>query len=381
MRKYLFIMANEGHQWGGSEPLWSEAAEKLARQGNEVRVSAKDWGERVPQIERLRIAGCQIFYRKNPLPRFLTRQVRKIFPKPEYRVGHVRSVGNGTDLIVISQGANWDGLEWIEAARAAGRRYAIISQGAGDLWWPDDDTADRVAACYEDASAAYFVSQANVELSRRQFGSPLGNAKVVRNPFNVSYDARPAWPDGLPSGLSLACVARLDVAQKGQDLLLQVLSLPRWRERKVHVSIVGKGPNGRLLHRAAEELQLTNVEFTGHVEDVEQVWSKHHAFVLASRYEGMPLALIEAMLCGRPGIVTDVAGHRELIRDGVNGFLAKAPTVELLDEAMNRAWECRGRLKAMGETAAADVRAWVSPDPAEDFARELMSLVDGTKRT
>ena len=66
----------------------------------------------------------------------------------------------------------------------------------------------------------------------------------------------------------------------------------------------------------------------------------------------MPLSVVEAMLCGRPCIVTDVAGNRELIRDNVNGFLAKAPTVELLDEAMNRAWENRHRLREMGEAAA-----------------------------
>jgi glycosyltransferase involved in cell wall biosynthesis len=90
----------------------------------------------------------------------------------------------------------------------------------------------------------------------------------------------------------------------------------------------------------------------------------------------MPLVLVEAMLCGRPAIVTDVAGARELVRDGVNGFLAKAPTVELLDEAMNRAWENRHRLKEMGEQAAIDVRKFVSPDPVEDFVRELLALVD-----
>ena len=44
---------------------------------------------------------------------------------------------------------------------------------------------------------------------------------------------------------------------------------------------------------------------------------------------------------------------------------------------MNRAWENRMRLKEMGETAAADVRQWVSPDPTGDFVRELESLVDG----
>jgi glycosyltransferase involved in cell wall biosynthesis len=128
----------------------------------------------------------------------------------------------------------------------------------------------------------------------------------------------------------------------------------------------------------AKTLELTNVEFAGHQNNIEEIWSKHHALVLPSRFEGMPLVVVEAMLCGRPCIATDVGGNRELIRDGINGFLAKAPTVELLDEAMNRAWDSRRQLMDMGNTAAIDVRQWVSKDPSEDFVRELSALVDDT---
>src|SRR6266404_1906501 len=350
MRKYLFIMAQEGHPWGGSEPLWASAAEHLARSGNEVRVSAKDWGKPVPQIERLRLAGCQIFYRYDQyrLPSFVTRQIRRVFPPPEYRNAHVRSAGAGVDLVIVSLGDNWglrDGLAWLEAARLSGYRYVVIAQSAVVYWWPEDNDAEKVAACYESACASYFVSQANLELSRRQFASPLRSAKVVRNPFNVGYDAQPPWPGDTSAGFALACVGRLDVISKAQDVLLQVLALPHWRERNVRLSLIGHGPNERCLRRMAEQLELTNIDFAGNRENIEEVWSKHHALVLPSRFEGMPLTLVEAMLCGRPCIVTDGGGNRELVRDGINGFLAKAPTIELLDEAMNRAWESRGRLK------------------------------------
>ena len=380
MGKYLFIMAQEGHPWGGSEPLWSSAAEHLARRGNEVRVSAKDWGTPVPQVERLRLAGCQIFYRYDQyrLPSFVTRQIRRIFPPPEYKKAHVRSAGEGVDLVIVSLGDNWglrDGLAWLEAARLSGYRYVVIAHSAVVYWWPEDNDADKVAECYESACASYFVSQAVLELSRRQFASPLRHGKVVRNPFNVRYDAQPPWPDGLPhDALGLACVGRLDVISKGQDVLLQVLALQHWRERNVRLSLIGNGPNERCLRRMAEQLELNNIDFAGNRENIEEVWSKHHALVLPSRFEGMPLTLVEAMLCGRPCIVTDVGGNRELVRDGINGFLAKAPTVELLDEAMNRAWESRGRLKEIGCTATRDARQFVSRDPGEDFANELAAV-------
>jgi glycosyltransferase involved in cell wall biosynthesis len=376
MRKYLFIAANYGQPWGGSEPLWSGAAEKLVRQGNEVRVSVKDWGQPIPQIERLRSAGCQVFYRRPPS--FAARQARKIFPFPEYSLTHMRAVADGVDLVVISQGANADGLGWMEAARQAGYKYAVIAQSAVVYFWPEDDVAERLAESYEKASAAYFVSQGNLELSRRQFGTALRNAKVVRNPFNVRYDAQPPWPTDSLEGLALACVGRLDVISKAQDVLLEVLGLPHWRERKVRLSLIGNGPNERGLRRISEQLRLSNVEFAGHKNNIEEVWTNHHALVLPSRFEGMPLVVVEAMLCGRPCVVTDVGGNKDLIQDGKNGFLAKAATVELLDEAMNRAWDNRARLKEMGRIAAVDVRAWVSKDPAEDFASELAVVAGGS---
>jgi hypothetical protein len=70
--------------------------------------------------------------------------------------------------VVISQSGNTDGLAWMEAARAQQLWYAVISQTCNEQRWPDDDTAERLALCYEHAPAAFFVSEANLAQLPRQ---------------------------------------------------------------------------------------------------------------------------------------------------------------------------------------------------------------------
>src|SRR5262249_26547403 len=145
----------------------------------------------VPQIERLRLAGCRILYRDGHIPSFLVRQYRKIFPRRPFWKSHMEAAGSDADLVVVSSPDNRTGFEWMESARAAGRKYAVIAQSAVIHWWPEDDVAERLADAYENASGSYFVSQAILEISRWQFGTALEKAKIVRNPFNVRYDVRP----------------------------------------------------------------------------------------------------------------------------------------------------------------------------------------------
>lgn len=377
MKKVAFITTNEWVPWGGSEHLWAGAAGRFARQGVEVHVSVRKWDAPVRQIEELQSLGCRIHYR--PFPPVLRERLRQRIYRDGYVNRHVSLASRSAELIVISQGNTIDALPWMEACRSEGLKYAVVSQCADEQWWPPDDGADRLAECFEQSSRAYFVSNANLALVQRQLSTSLSRGRVIRNPFNVRYEARPCWPSEPADELRLACVARLEAIQKGQDILMAVLSLPRWRARRVRLTFAGSGMHEKLLRRMAGRLDLTSAEFIGFIEDIEKFWGGYHALVLPSRFEGMPLALVEAMLCGRPAIVTDVGGNTELVRDGVNGFVAKAPTVEFLDEAMERAWGNRHRLREIGETAARDVRAWVGPDPTGDFVRELESLVDGKR--
>jgi glycosyltransferase involved in cell wall biosynthesis len=164
--------------------------------------------------------------------------------------------------------------------------------------------------------------------------------------------------------------------EKGQDLLLNVLARERWRHRPVEVNFYGEGPMGRGLEEMKNYLKLERVHFRGFVQDISEVWRTHHALVLASRAEGLPLAQVEAMMCGRPAIMTIAGGSAEILVEGETGFIAEAQTVEALDAAMERAWQRRGDWKSIGLRAAESVRKLIPENPCEVFAEKLAEIHD-----
>ena len=188
-----------------------------------------------------------------------------------------------------------------------------------------------------------------------------------------SAGSRAATGPGPTWDSCFACVGRFYPQEKGQDLLIRVLAREKWRSRPVSVTFFGSGQHGVGLAEMADFHGLENVRFGGFTHDIEEIWASHHALVLPSRAEGLPLVLVEAMLSGRVAIVTDVAGNGEVLEDDVSGFLASAPTEDALDEAMERAWQRRAEWRDIGERAAADIRRLVPPDPAGALAMQLIS--------
>jgi glycosyltransferase involved in cell wall biosynthesis len=167
----------------------------------------------------------------------------------------------------------------------------------------------------------------------------------------------------------------MDLAAKGQDLLLQILVHPRWRSRPLEVNFCGEGLHEAGLRRMADVLKVNNVHFRGHVTDIRTVWEHNHILVLPSRYEGLPLALVEAMWCERPAVVTDVGGNAELCVDNETGFIAPAATVSSFGCALERAWERRKEWAQMGQAARVRVERQVPKDPIGQFCERLKSCL------
>ncbi|HVT88761.1 MAG TPA: glycosyltransferase family 4 protein [Tepidisphaeraceae bacterium] len=361
-----FVSTMGGVPWAGSECLWHAAAMRLLQQGYQVHANVQEWKPQPSPIGKLKDASAMVTERS--LFQGLSGRLRRRLSDP-----HVWVQTSGCDLVVISQSC-LDGVSWGEACRQRDIPYAIIFQVAAEWYWPDEADAEIAREVLSTAKALYFVSSGNRDLIERQLGIALPNAKIVRNPYGVSYKEPFAWPSN-DEGLRLACVGRLDARHKGQDLLLTALG-DGWFGRNASIVFFGVGSNEAELKRLANLRCRIPVKFAGHVHDIAAIWRIHHAMVLTSRVEGMPLAAVEAMMCGRPCLLTDVAGNSELVRDGVDGFIAEAASVCSVTKTLERLWDQRGQLETMGRQAYARVHTLFPSDPGSAFANDLIGLLE-----
>jgi glycosyltransferase involved in cell wall biosynthesis len=147
--------------------------------------------------------------------------------------------------------------------------------------------------------------------------------KIIPNPLApIGSSGKDATSLHVPKP-SLIAVGRLH-PQKGFDLLLKAFSRLKDRYPEWSLTIFGDGPMRSQIEALRDELGLRDkVLLPGLVRDPHPLFRQADIFVLSSRWEGMPAALMEAMSCGLPVISTDCrTGPREIIRDGVDGIFS-----------------------------------------------------------
>ncbi len=368
--KFAFISTMQGSPWGGSEELWSQSATQLKNEGHDVQASVMYRPQLSPKLASLWRHGIGL--ETYPSPSFLVGLGRRTWDRVSlgYRRSYRWLKRFNPDLVIISQGHNAGGFDWAKVCLEAAIPYVIIVHCNSELWWFHEREVGNAIVSYTSARRVFCVSHGNLNVLRLQVGDPLLNGEVAWNPYNVSLEPAPGWPDE-GKGWRMACVARLDPAPKGHVLLLQILARPEWRDRRVEVNLFGTGPCELTLRRMAEMLQVKNVHFRGHVNYIRAIWEQNHMLVLPSRYEGLPLALVEAMWCGRPAVVTDVAGNAELCVDGQTGFVAASATLSSFADSLQRAWDARAEWSRLGDAARAHAESRIPKDPIGLFCARL----------
>ena len=380
--KIAIVSTMDEAPWGGSEELWCQMAEAALADGHQVNTLTTYWRKTPDKICRLASQGATVAFQMYlwRLPTIWHRRGQRLVNLVNRLQGKARFKSFELlrqwkpDVVCVSSGIIYEftrhpGLTaYFESTRVP---FVLVGQYVDDVRlppWPDQ--AQRVCRVLERASRVVFVAQRNQHDTERHLVRRLPNAHVLRNPVNLTELNQVPWPTA--QGLSLASVARLQIFAKGQDVLLEALSRPEWRSRPWTLNLYGKGPDREYLEELAEFYGISDkVCFHGQVENIRQVWAANHLLVMPSRGEGTPLVLVEAQVCGRPAVVTDVGGNVEWVEEGVTGFIADGPFRRSVGAALERAWKHREDLESMGSRAHQEAMNKIDHDPG----KTLLSLV------
>ncbi|MEO7296292.1 MAG: glycosyltransferase [Candidatus Limnocylindria bacterium] len=242
------------------------------------------------------------------------------------------------------------GRRWLLRPKRAGYRslYRRASRAAGALVAVSEDVARSVDAELRPAAGRLVTIPNGVEIERYA----VEVDRTVRREIGV--------PDASPLFI---CVAKM-LEQKGHRYLVDALAaVDGHGGRPMHVALLGDGPLRDQIEAGARAAGVADrLHFLGTRSDVPRLLMAADAFVLPSLWEGLPMALLEAMAAGLPVIATSVSGTRQVVEDGRTGMLVAPEDSAALAIAMGRLAaepELRARLGAAGRD---HVRAEFSVD-------------------
>jgi glycosyltransferase involved in cell wall biosynthesis len=180
---------------------------------------------------------------------------------------------------------------------------------------------------------------------------PADKVSYINNGIStVAFQNPPKYQDRLPGIVMPARFAN----QKDHLTLIKAIALLRDQQLFPQVILAGTGKekHRQKAERLVAELGLENqIHFIGQCHQVPQLLMQHQLCVLSTRYEGMPLSLVEGMTAGCAVIGSAVVGVREMIRNGEDGLLAVAGSAESLANAIAYCLNNPETAAQMGQTA------------------------------
>lgn len=193
---------------------------------------------------------------------------------------------------------------------------------------------ERIVAPFTDA----FISVSE-GMRRANLAAGLGTANnnyVVYSGMDTQRFAEAEPLDDPPAGRLIVLIASLEARKRHWEFLDVFARLVR-RYPDLQLCCLGVGDRESDLRRKVATLGLTeSVHFLGFRRDVERWIASAEVCVLPSLREGLPRAVVQYVMVGRPAVVTHVTGIEEILTDGENGFIIRSGRVEDMEEPLDR---------------------------------------------
>ena len=147
---------------------------------------------------------------------------------------------------------------------------------------------------------------------------------------------------------AILCTGELN-KNKNQEQLIKSAARLVDKIPSLKILLAGNGPNEQNLRELIKDLRLENVvTLLGYRTDLETITPVVDLVVSCSKREGMPLNIIEAMLCKKPIVATFNRGHNELIKDGESGYLVFSDNVEDMSDRIYKLYSDKKKISDFG---------------------------------
>lgn len=336
---------------GGVERMAVALMNEMCRRGHEVTLltwddtNARPFYELDPEIKWHKLsmgdpaykAGWRLRWRRAVSVRKIVKTAR-----PDVMMGFQHGTFLALRLFTLGLG-----IPTLSAERNAPDRFEFLQEGK------------RRHLIYLSFLLARYIT-IQCESYRNSYPAFLRSRIIsISNPvFPAQKQADPAGTEKLQK--SLLCVGRLSY-QKNQEVLVKAFyqlskEFPDWC-----LIFAGEGEDRAALEREIAQLNMGHrIILLGAVKEVSDLYSSSHLFCLSSRWEGFPNALAEAMTHGLPVVgFSQCAGVRDLVQDGVEGFLAPGNgDVDSLAKSLGRLMKDSALRENMGRAAAQAMQAY-----------------------
>lgn len=170
-----------------------------------------------------------------------------------------------------------------------------------------------------------------IVLTNEDKANRKSNCIVINNP--LPFDSKEV---STCKNKKIISIGRLD-EQKGFDILIDVWRKVNEKHPDWILEIYGEGSLRKELQDKIDSLNLTDtLTLKGNEKNIQLKYLESSIYVMSSRYEGMPMVLLEAMSCGLPLVSFDCpCGPKDIIKDGENGFLVKFGNIDEMAKKIN----------------------------------------------
>jgi glycosyltransferase involved in cell wall biosynthesis len=322
-RRVLFY--SDSPEYGGHEAMTAEAVGHLCRSNElEVSVAYYEGNDRLcGRLESIKNATGNL--RLIPIP-FKSRSlqaVRTLFSRGQIRRIEALMKNNDPELVIISQGRIEAGTVGLVAAKRVGIRTISYIPMAHCV----SVSGKPIAAGIRDALNQYFYQLPDKYITISQSARNMLRARGVKaditvvpngiEPINIQESDRKGFREvhGITEGeYAVAVIGRIEFRQKRQDFALRAVAHCRQQLRDWKFLFIGDGPDAENLRKMIADFGLEELALILPWSPARaQFYAGIDMLLIPSRFEGVPLVMLEAMSCGRPIVASDVDGMADYL--------------------------------------------------------------------